>query len=105
LVLLGLLFTTISPSVSSSPAAANVHAWVLAFFLVYFPFTHMTHAYMKYFTWHGVRWDDEPASSDASLSKNLNRTTTWSATHIASTGPRTWSEVVARESNSGGQHV
>ncbi len=103
LVLLGLLFATISPSVSRS--AASAHVWVLAFFLVYFPFTHMTHAYMKYFTWHGVRWDDEPASSDTSLRRNLNRTTTWSATHIASDSPRTWSEVVAPETNSGGQHV
>ena len=44
--------------------ALYAHLVLVAFFLAYFPFTHMTHAYMKFFTWHGVRWDDSPALND-----------------------------------------
>ena len=79
--------------------AATVHGFVLAFFLAYFPMTHMTHAYMKYFTWHGIRWDDRPSlftpRYSEALRRNLARRTSWQAAHIASTGPRTWAEVVA----------
>ena len=76
-----------------------MHVALLAFFLVYFPFTHMTHAYMKYFTWHQVRWNDSPAIHDPhaaeTLAVNLQRKTSWAAPHIAAGGTATWSEVVA----------
>src|ERR1019366_3373387 len=78
---------------------------LLAFFLVYFPFTHMTHAYMKYFTWHQVRWDDSPIAHDPhaaeALAVNLERRTSWAAPHIAAGGFATWSEVVADADRSG----
>jgi hypothetical protein len=57
------------------------HVYLVAFFLAYFPFTHMTHAYMKYFMWHGIRWDDQAAIFDPrsgkSLSSNVARTASW----------------------------
>src|SRR3972149_6271414 len=33
---------------------------LLSLFLVYLPFTHMTHFVGKFFTYHSVRWDDAP---------------------------------------------
>jgi nitrate reductase gamma subunit len=82
------------------------HICLVAFFLAYFPFTHMTHAYMKYFTWHGIRWDDQPAifdsRSEQTLSTNIARPASWSAIHIAATGPRPWAEVVASDRGEGG---
>jgi nitrate reductase gamma subunit len=87
------------------PAVWHVHVALLVFFLVYFPFTHMTHAYMKYFTWHQVRWDDSPITHDPhaaeSLAVNLERKTSWAAPHIVAGGTATWSEVVADADRSG----
>ena len=78
---------------------SQAHLALVAFFLAYFPFTHMTHAYMKYFTWHGVRWNDSPAIRDPQaamrLAASLQREVTWAATHIAAGGPAKWSEVAS----------
>jgi nitrate reductase gamma subunit len=78
---------------------SQAHLALVAFFLAYFPFTHMTHAYMKYFTWHGVRWNDSPAIRDPRaamrLAASLQREVTWAATHIAAGGPAKWSEVAS----------
>lgn len=80
--------------------AAAIHLAVLGVFLAYFPATHMTHAYMKFFTYHRVRWDDRPVVHDAAMadamSKNLQRPISWTAPHIAGGANRTWATVVAR---------
>lgn len=82
-------------------AIATAHLGVVAIFLAYFPFTHMTHAYMKFFTYHSVRWDDAPAATDSaaqrSVAGSLGRTVSWAAPHIAGEGTRTWREVVSAE--------
>ena len=79
--------------------ALYTHLVLVAFFVAYFPFTHMTHAYMKFFTWHGVRWDDSPAFRNHRIAKtlatNLERKAAWAAPHIAGGDTATWSEVVA----------
>lgn len=87
------------------PAIWSVHLGLVGFFLAYFPFTHMTHAYMKYFTWHHVRWDDSPAYHDPQAAKrravNLQRETSWSAAHIAAGSTATWSEVITDRNGNG----
>ncbi len=101
---------TPSPAVAAtSPGSArfdvltSFHLALLALFLAYFPFTHLTHMYMKYFTWHRVRWDDEPAAHhpahNEQLAANLQRPVSWHAAHIAGTGSRTWNDVVATNPN------
>lgn len=83
---------------STASRSIQVHLAILAFFLVYFPFTHMTHAFMKFFTWHQVRWDDSAtvhdSSASAKLAQHLDLPVTWSAPHIAPKGKRSWREVV-----------
>ena len=85
--------------------AWHFHAGLVAFFLAYFPFTHMTHAYMKYFTWHRVRWNDSPSVRDPhavkALAVNLQRKTSWAASHVTAGGTAAWSEVVADRNGSG----
>jgi hypothetical protein len=82
---------------------AVAHVSVLAVFLVYFPFTAMTHAYMKFFTYHSVRWDDAPAATDPatqrSVAESLGRAVSWAAPHIGGDGKKTWREVVSAESS------
>lgn len=92
-------------SLGNRSMAWDFHAGLVAFFLAYFPFTHMTHAYMKYFTWHRVRWNDSPSVRDPHAAKtlavNLQRKTSWAAPHVTAGGTATWSEVVADRNGNG----
>jgi len=77
----------------------SAHLILVALFLTYFPFTHMTHAYMKFFSWHGVRWNDSPAAwnpdASAATKINLQRPVSWAAPHIHDEHTRTtWSDLV-----------
>jgi nitrate reductase gamma subunit len=64
------------------------------FFVLYLPFTHMTHFFTKYFTYHKVRWEDEPNLPGGVLqeriNKQLNYPVSWSAPHIGADGKKTW---------------
>ncbi len=85
---------TLSPPSQVSSAIA-VQVVVASLFLVYLPFTHMTHFVAKYFTYHQVRWDDAPNLGDpktlARMQANLGRPVEWSGPHIQ-TG-KSWAEV------------
>ncbi|WP_165069102.1 respiratory nitrate reductase subunit gamma [Desulfovibrio sp. ZJ200] len=68
------------------------------FLLIWIPMTHMGHLFMKYFTYHDIRWGDEPTNySDRNKQKiadALKYNVTWSADHIAGDGkPKTWVDV------------
>jgi nitrate reductase gamma subunit len=81
------------------PQLEAAHLSLLAIFLLYFPFTHMTHLYMKYFTFHSVRWDDQPLhqnpAMEASMVRSLNSGVSWAAPHIHGDGKKSWSEIAA----------
>ncbi len=91
-------------SLGNHAMTRRLHIGLIAFFLAYFPFTHMTHAYMKYFTWHQVRWNDSSALHDPraanTLAINLQREVTWAAPHITAGDSARWSEIA---SDHGGQ--
>jgi len=74
---------------------------VLALFMLYFPFTHMTHAFMKYMTYHSVRWDDAPLVKTDKLNRKINEAlhypVSWSAPHIRGDGKKTWLDVATEE--------
>jgi nitrate reductase gamma subunit len=76
-----------------------LHIILLSLFLMYLPFTHMTHFFGKYFTWHEVRWDDERnmrgSAIEAKVNKLLNLKQNWSAPHIPS--GETWATVATEE--------
>jgi nitrate reductase gamma subunit len=94
----------LSPTAAHFDAITTVHLILLACFVAYFPFTHLTHMYMKYFTWHRVRWDDDPAiqnpGHDRELSAELARPISWHASHIAGTGAQTWNDAVTQKAAS-----
>ena len=74
--------------------AAAVHIVLLSAFLLYFPATHMTHAYMKFFSFHRVRWDDAALRQRPEMARamaaNLARPISWAAPHIGAGA--TWAE-------------
>ncbi len=76
------------------PTAMAVQLGLTAALLFYFPFTHMTHMVGKYFTYHRVRWEDEPnirgSKIEHAVQAALGRTISWSAPHIKTGG--TWAE-------------
>ncbi len=82
--------------VERPPGALAAAVLLVGLFLAYLPFSHMTHFFGKYFTWHSVRWDDVPNLSgrfDARVGKLLARPVSWSAPHIGGDGKKTWAQV------------
>jgi nitrate reductase gamma subunit len=89
---------TFSPMNRMNPALMS-HIIIVSLFLIYMPFTRMMHYLAKYFTFHKVRWEDEPNLRGSKIEKRvillLDQTVSWSAPHIQS-GKR-WSEVASEE--------
>ena len=86
---------------SAAATPSKTIAWHIALFslfLIYLPFTHMTHFFMKYFMWDKVRFEDEPnfrgSKVEAKIAKVLTYTQNWSAPHIQ-TGTK-WSETASK---------
>jgi nitrate reductase gamma subunit len=78
----------------------TAHLCLIALFAVYFPFTQMAHAVLKYFTYHSVRWDDRTADQMPQHADRLRRylafPVKWSAPHIQGGKTETsWADVVA----------
>jgi nitrate reductase gamma subunit len=84
---------------SLSPALA-AHVAITAFFAAYLPFTFMVHFLAKYFTYHEVRWNDEPMDDTMAkkMAAQLGERLSWSAPHIRGGGNKTWADA-AREGN------
>lgn len=70
--------------------------------VVYLPFSHMSHFFTKWFTYHHVRWDDRRnrvgSRMEAKIEQQLGETVTWGAAHVGggvggSGGGRRWVDV------------
>jgi len=79
------------------PPIVSVHFLCAFVFLAYLPFTQMMHFVAKYYTYHKVRWDDEPVSPgsrlDRELKKLLAQPVTWAAPHVRADGKRNWVDI------------
>ena len=76
----------------------SLHLLVGFFLLIWIPMTHMGHVFMKYFTYHDIRWGDEPTSysekNKQKILEALKFNVTWSAKHISGDGaPKSWVDV------------
>ena len=89
---------TASPFATSGVVTLEIIA--VLFFLVYLPFTHMTHFIAKYFTYHHVRWSDEPNLKNSKIEKQVDRVlqypVSWSAPHIKGDGKKNWVDVATK---------
>lgn len=85
-----------------APVLVDVELCLFGLFAGYLPFTFMSHAYMKFFTWHSVRWDDRPRRpgepTDPRLEAALRRPIGWRAPHVGGGGGRTWGDIVGVDS-------
>ena len=79
----------------------TAHLTIAVLFVLYLPFTHMTHFFTKYFTYHSVRWNDEPnlpgGEMEKKIGEQLNYIPTWSAKHIGADGKKNWAEIATSE--------
>jgi nitrate reductase gamma subunit len=91
----------VTATFSKLTAPVAIHVALAVFFVLYLPFTHMTHFFTKYFTYHSVRWNDEPNIKGGKLAKQLDRLLglkpTWSAKHIGADGNKNWAEIATSE--------
>lgn len=80
---------TFMPAVKPEPLIIT-HILLLVFIAAYMPFTNMMHFFAKWFTYHKIRWDDEPNLRGSKLQNKLvsvlSQPLSWSAPHIESTG-------------------
>lgn len=91
---------TFSPPESLN-ALIIVEVALAAFLAAYIPFTNLSHPIAKYFTYHRVKWDDEPNLPGSRVEKKINRAlrypVTWAAPHVGGDGKRTWAEIATEE--------
>ena len=75
----------------------KAHFLIAFFFLAYLPFTQMMHFVAKYFTYHEVRWDDNPVEAGGKMEKELleqlGQKPTWAAPHVRADGKKTWVDI------------
>jgi len=86
------------------PTLTVVHFVLAAAFMIWLPFTHMTHFVGKYFTYHKVRWEDHPNKKgshlEAAVNEALGYKIRWAAPHVKSGG--TWAEAATAVDNEEG---
>jgi len=74
--------------------------------LAYIPLTHMSHFFVKWFTWHQIRWDDSLNVRGGRIEKMIEEAlqyrVSWSADHIQGNGKKTWAEVATEETSNRG---
>jgi hypothetical protein len=60
----------------------------------------MTHAFVKYFTYHDIRWEDTPNLPGGKLQPKIekleNQPVTWAAEHIGADGRKNWGELATQ---------
>ena len=70
------------------PAAVHFELIFAGLFLIYLPFSNMTHFVAKFFTFHRVRWDDKPNKAggkiESQVIESLSGPLSWSAKHMQS---------------------
>ena len=83
------------------PGIITIHGFSILLFMAYLPFTRMLHFVAKYFTYHDIRWNDEPLNENAKMvediKKNLGQKVTWSAPHVNADGNKNWVDIATEE--------
>jgi hypothetical protein len=99
---------TADSSVETSAFFAS-HLVLVLVFLAYLPFSQMMHFVAKYFTYHEVRWDDEPLKPGGRLEREvmelLKQPVTWSAPHLNADGEKNWVDLATEESPAHGRRT
>ncbi|MBF0107084.1 MAG: hypothetical protein HQM16_17375 [Deltaproteobacteria bacterium] len=67
----------------------------------YIPLTHMAHFFLKWFTWHKIRWDDTAnirgGEIEKIIEKQVKYPVTWAAKHLNADGKKNWVDIATEE--------
>ena len=95
------VFTADADMASAVPGLMVVHVLFTLLFMAYLPFSQMMHFVAKYFTYHEVRWNDEPLTPGGRMEKEvlelLSQPVTWSAAHLNADGKKNWVDIATEE--------
>ena len=79
----------------------NLTILLASLLIAYVPLTHMSHFFVKWFTWHKIRWDDEANVKGGRIEKMIQQAlqypVSWKADHIRGDGKKTWDDVATEE--------
>lgn len=95
--------SVITFDLARAPESGLVAAAVLlaSLLVAYIPLTHMSHFFVKWFSYHKVRWEDQPnlrgGAMEGKIGEVLNYPISWGAKHIGGDGKTTWAEVCTRD--------
>jgi nitrate reductase gamma subunit len=72
----------------------SLHISLSLLFLIYLPLTNMIHFVAKYFTYHEIRWDDEPQDTKMTeeIQGLMKQPVGWSSSHIKAEGKKNWTD-------------
>jgi nitrate reductase gamma subunit len=92
---------TADTSIGMSDPMAT-HVVIAMFFVAIMPMGFMMHMAIKYFTYHNIRWDDEPMTPGHKMGDEvmelLGQTVTWSAPHLQTgKADQNWVDVATKE--------
>ena len=96
--ILGFLTAFLTANLSVAiPGILALHVILAGVFLAYLPFTQMMHFVAKYFTYHEVRWNDEPLEPGSKMEREiqelLKQPVTWAAPHLRADGKKNWVDI------------
>jgi len=100
---LGVLLTALATGAIplAVPGLVVAHLLVTLVFLAYLPFTPMMHFVAKYFTYHDVRWNDQPMVRGSRMEREVERLlaqpVSWAGPHIRADGKKTWVDIATEE--------
>lgn len=94
----GFLGALVSADLSAVvPGLLATHVILAGLFIAYLPFTPMMHFVAKYFTYHQVRWEDEPLVAGSKMEKEiqelLHQPVSWAAPHLGADGKKNWIDI------------
>jgi hypothetical protein len=86
------------------PGAIGLHIIISMVFMIVLPLGFMMHLTIKYFTYHSIRWDDEPMTPGHKMEKEvqelLGQKVSWAAPHLQTGKPdQNWLDIVTKEVN------
>jgi nitrate reductase gamma subunit len=92
---------TFNVSAPIGSTLVGIEILLVGLLIAYIPMTHMSHFFIKWFTYHKVRWDDEPNIAGnpiaGRIGEQLQYPVTWSAPHIRADGRKTWADIATEE--------
>jgi len=83
-----------------SPLLA-VEIFLAVILIAYIPMTHMSHFFIKWFTYHKIRWDDQSNEVGSEIEKKVlaqcGYPVTWAAPHLKADGKKNWVDIATEE--------